>query len=245
MPGFGLIIRGLCVLGIGAELKFGAPVLLIPWGSLIFARPPAIAPLGPVDVLFCDNTPPGNGPLRPELASFFAKLGRLGGAPCLDREKAFILACISDVKPLALEGSGPGRRAALSGPRGAEEAVMVFGELSKEVRSDGGLGDVVAGGAAVSKVGELGESTDALSVSICSCAGGSAGLSCRGSSIIADSVICSSLSCLKPGLGWPLGKPLSPSQRSEGHRCANTVEAVGLPRFVGRTGDRVVRGQPR
>jgi hypothetical protein len=50
---------------------------------------------------------------------------------------------MSDVNPLALDGGGPGRRAALSGPRGAEEADM-FRELSKELRSDGGLGDVVA-----------------------------------------------------------------------------------------------------
>ena len=212
MPGLGLIIRGLCALGIGAEWKFGAPVLLVPWGSPMFARPPAIAPLGPVDVLFCDNTPPGSGPLRPELASFLAKIGRLGGAPCLDKEKAFILACISDVKPLALEGGGPGRRAALRGPRGAEEAVMMFGELSKEVRSDGGLGEVVAGGSALSELGELGESMDTLSASICSCAGGTAELSCRGSSITADSVICSSSSCLEPGSGWPFGKLLSRSQ---------------------------------
>jgi hypothetical protein len=79
---------------------------------------------------------------------------------------------MSDVRPLALEGRGPGRRAALSGPRGAEEAVMLFGELSKEVRSDGGLGDVVAGGTVDVKAGELERSSVACSVSLGSCASG-------------------------------------------------------------------------
>jgi hypothetical protein len=103
--------------------------------------------------------------------------------PCLDKEKAFILACMSDVKPLALDGGGPGRRAALSGPRGAEEAVMLFGELSKELRSDGGLGDVAAGESVPADAVALEGSADALSVILGSCAGAAGGLSCRGSSI--------------------------------------------------------------
>lgn len=47
-----------------------------------------------------------------------------GGAPCLDNENAFIFACISEFRPLARPGRGPGRLAALVGPRGAEEGLM-------------------------------------------------------------------------------------------------------------------------
>jgi hypothetical protein len=97
---------------------------------------------------------------------------------------------MSEVRPLALEGRGPGRRAALSGPRGAEEAVMLFGELSKEVRSDGGFGDVVAGESVDVNAGELEGSANVLSLSFGSCAGGTGGLSCSGSSIVPDSGIC-------------------------------------------------------
>jgi hypothetical protein len=183
----------------GAELKVGAPGLLIPWGILKFERPPAIAPLGVAGVL-CDGIPPVNGLLELELGSLLAKFGRPwgparrlwpGGAPCLDKEKAFILACMSDVKPLALDGGGPGRRAALSGPRGAEEGDMLLGELSKELRSDGGLGDVVAkesvSVAVPADAVPLEGSADAVSVSLGSCAGTTGGLSCRGSSIVPDS----------------------------------------------------------
>ena len=139
--------------------------------------------------------PPVNEPLEPELGSLGAKLGRPwaperrlwpGGAPCLDKEKAFILACMSDVKPLALDGGRPGRRAALSGPRGAEEADMLFGELSKELRSDGGLGDVLAGQSVPADAVALEGSADALSVSLGSCAGTTRGPSCRDSSIVPD-----------------------------------------------------------
>lgn len=62
------------------------------------------------------------------------------GAPCRDREKAFILAAMSDVSPLARVGGGPGRRAALICPRGAEEGVIAFeGDPSFADRSEGGL----------------------------------------------------------------------------------------------------------
>jgi hypothetical protein len=63
-----------------------------------------------------------------------------GGAPCRDSENAFIFACISDVKPLALV-AGIGRRAALTGPSGAEDALMVGAEESLGFRNEGGLGD--------------------------------------------------------------------------------------------------------
>jgi hypothetical protein len=92
---------------------------------------------------------------------------------------------MSDVKPLALDGGGPGRRAALSGPRGAEEADMLFGGLSKELRSDGGLGDVVAGKSVPADPVALKGSA----VSLGSCAGTTGGLSCRGSSIVPDSAV--------------------------------------------------------
>jgi hypothetical protein len=94
---------------------------------------------------------------------------------------------MSDVKPLALDGGGPGRRAALSGPRGAEEGDMLLGELSKELRSDGGLGDVVAKESVPADAVALEGSAEALSVSLGSCAGTTGGLSCRGSSIVPDS----------------------------------------------------------
>jgi hypothetical protein len=63
-----------------------------------------------------------------------------GGAPCRDSENAFILACISDVRPLALV-AGIGRRAAFTGPSGAEDALMVGAEESLGFRNEGGLGD--------------------------------------------------------------------------------------------------------
>jgi hypothetical protein len=67
---------------------------------------------------------------------------------------------------------------------------MLFRELSKEVRSDGGLGDVVAGESVDVDVAELEGSVGALSVSLSSCAGGTGGFPCRGSSIVPDSAIC-------------------------------------------------------
>ena len=96
---------------------------------------------------------------------------------------------MSDVKPLALEGGGAGRRAALSGPSGAEDAVMLFGELSKEVRSDGGFGEVVIGESADADAGKLGSWVDTPSASVKPCAGATGGLSGRGSSIVPDPAI--------------------------------------------------------
>lgn len=62
------------------------------------------------------------------------------GAPCRDWENAFIFAAMSEVSPLASAGGGPGRRAALIWPSGAEEAVMVFDAVpSFALRSDGSL----------------------------------------------------------------------------------------------------------
>src|SRR3954470_17265392 len=96
---------------------------------------------------------------------------------------------MSDVKPLALEGGGPGRRAALSGPRGVEEADMLFGELSNESRSDGGLGDVVAEESVPANAVAVEGSVNALSILLGSCAGTTGGLSCKGSSIVSDSAV--------------------------------------------------------
>jgi hypothetical protein len=96
---------------------------------------------------------------------------------------------MSDVKPLALDGGGPGRRAAFSGPRGAEEAVILFGELSKELRSVGGLRDVAAGESVPADAVAFEGSADALSVILGSCAGTTGGPSCRGSSIVLDSAV--------------------------------------------------------
>jgi hypothetical protein len=104
---------------------------------------------------------------------------------------------MSDVKPLALDGGGPGRRAALSGPRGAEEAVMLLGELSKELRNDGGLRDVAAAESVPADAVALEGSADALSVTLGSCAGTAGGLSCRGSSIVLDSAAGLCLHCQK------------------------------------------------
>jgi hypothetical protein len=48
---------------------------------------------------------------------------------------------MSEVSPLARVGGGPGRRAALICPRGAEDGVIVFeNDPSLAVRSEGGLG---------------------------------------------------------------------------------------------------------
>ena len=107
---------------------------------------------------------------------------------------------MSDVKPLALDGGGPGRRAALSGPRGAEEADMLFGALSKELRSDGGLGDGAAGQSVPADAVALEGSADALSVILGSCAGTTGGLSCRGSSIVSWFSLSGAVSALSEGV---------------------------------------------
>ena len=49
---------------------------------------------------------------------------------------------MSDVRPLALDGGGPGLRAALVGPRGADEALKGDAAVPAGLFKDGGLGDV-------------------------------------------------------------------------------------------------------
>jgi hypothetical protein len=88
------------------------------------------------------------------------------GAPCRDKEKAFILAAMSEVSSLARKGTGPGRRAALTCPRGAEEGVMVFGnDPSSGVRSEGGFGGEVQSCGGRDVGGYLGASSRGLSAS--------------------------------------------------------------------------------
>ena len=60
------------------------------------------------------------------------------------------MACISEVRPLDLDGGGPGRRAALVGPRGAEEEFIGLRHGSREVRREGGRGGVARSGEAES-----------------------------------------------------------------------------------------------
>jgi hypothetical protein len=59
--------------------------------------------------------------------------------PCLDRENAFILAAISEFRPLARD-CGPGRLAAFTGPKGADKADNGEDEESFGVLNDGGFG---------------------------------------------------------------------------------------------------------
>jgi hypothetical protein len=66
---------------------------------------------------------------------------------------------------------------------------MLFGGLSKELRSDGGLGYVAAGESVPADAVVLEGSADALSVILGSCAGTAGGLSCRGSSIVPDPAV--------------------------------------------------------
>jgi hypothetical protein len=61
------------------------------------------------------------------------------GAPCLDSENAFILAAMSELRPLALV-AGIGLRAALTGPSGADEALIPVVKSLGFLR-EGGLGD--------------------------------------------------------------------------------------------------------
>lgn len=71
-----------------------------------------------------------------------------GGAPCRDREKAFILAWMSEGKPLDLMGAGAGLRAALTLPSGVEDWVIEGAWL---VRREGGFegGESTLSGSAV------------------------------------------------------------------------------------------------
>lgn len=61
------------------------------------------------------------------------------GAPCLDNEKAFIFACMSEFRPLARVGKGPGLLAAFVGPSGADEGLIVEVMLLDWVVNVGGL----------------------------------------------------------------------------------------------------------
>jgi hypothetical protein len=67
---------------------------------------------------------------------------------------------------------------------------MLFTELSREVRSDGGLGDIVAIESVDVDAAELEGSVDAFSMSLSSCAGGTGGFPCKSSSMVSDSAIC-------------------------------------------------------
>lgn len=73
---------------------------------------------------------------------------KLGGTPCLEREKAFIFAWMSWVRPLDLVfrlGVGPGLRAALIWPSGVEEGVIMgVSETDRMVRFGGEVGDETA-----------------------------------------------------------------------------------------------------
>ena len=125
-PGRGLIMRGLPGVGDGMEFQLEALGLLIPGGS----RSPAIGTPGAAGKPDCPGLPPAMGlagnpgcglPLNVDC--WPGTPGRIlcAGVPCLDRENAFILACISDVSPLALDGGGPGLRAALTAPKGLKD----------------------------------------------------------------------------------------------------------------------------
>lgn len=62
-----------------------------------------------------------------------------GGAPCLERENAFIFACMSEFSPLARLGSRPGLLAAFVGPRGADEGLIAEAIYPVCEVKDGGL----------------------------------------------------------------------------------------------------------
>lgn len=70
-------------------------------------------------------------------------------------EKAFIFAWISVVRPLARGASGLGRRAALVGPSGDEEAFMVGMDMSDMKVREGGLADFVSAEAGFGRGGVL------------------------------------------------------------------------------------------
>lgn len=66
--------------------------------------------------------------------------------PCLDNIISFILFCMSVVRLLARGGGGPGRLAALIGPRGEEVDDIVGAVMLGGVRNDGGLSASIASG---------------------------------------------------------------------------------------------------
>jgi hypothetical protein len=142
--------------------------------SLRPPAPPARGPRGDVGASVCGPVPGATvpGAKAPEGMTLFVDTvwpgpgsGRIfcAGAPCLDREKAFILAAISEVSPLARVGGGPGRRAALIWPRGAEDRLMGFEyELSLAARNEGGLEGFVESEIGCDGEGELGALSDRL-----------------------------------------------------------------------------------
>ena len=99
--------------------------------------------MAPADVGSCD--------VEPGWAGLLMGILRLcgGGAPCLERWNAFILACMSCGRPPPLAdrdgGGGPGLRAALTAPSGFDDADIVV-VASTEVRKAGSLGGEGLGG---------------------------------------------------------------------------------------------------
>lgn len=115
-------------------------------------QPPGVDPVGEARAPFSCPEPgvvPGAEPLESDSAGGAPGMRRFGaaGVPCLDRWKAFILACMSSGRPPALtpdkDGGAIGRRAALSVPSGVDDAVIeaaVGG--SEEERRGGSRGGV-------------------------------------------------------------------------------------------------------
>ena len=164
-------MRGLLPGADWEEFQLGACGLFTPGGILKAPTPPIDAPFAVFGELLCAGPAEVAEFVEPGRAFVVARPCRPGtaerrlvpdGAPCRESEKAFIFACISFVRPLALEGGGPGRRAAFTGPSGAEELLR---PLSKEVFREGGLGDVLGSDSAGDNLVGLGLSEDTLSSS--------------------------------------------------------------------------------
>ncbi len=79
---------------------------------------------------------------------------------------------MSDVRPLALDGGGPGLRAALVGPRGADEAFKGGAAVPVGLFKDGGFGDVWEASGVSSGVVGFEEVLDAVSESMSSAVAG-------------------------------------------------------------------------
>jgi len=127
------------VTGDGEDPKLGALGRFIPGGSLRLAAE-EFGEEGAAPVRGPPTKPPGPGACPPRI---FCAEG--GGAPWRDRENAFIFAWISEFRPLARLGSGPGLLAAVVGPRGAEEGLMEKAILPPGELNDGGL-ETASGG---------------------------------------------------------------------------------------------------
>lgn len=76
------------------------------------------------------------------------------GTLCRESENAFIFACMSELRPLGRLGSGAGRRAAFTGPRGADDEDMDGAWPSFGKRKEGGLGEASSGVAGFEVAGE-------------------------------------------------------------------------------------------